>query len=132
MRNVREFEEAKERVKARREKEERERLEFERSMLAEEEAKAAGWVNDLDLILLDNVRAEAARRGWTQSDLAAVLGIDRATVNRRLNGRNGWTVDDLQYLCIAFDMVPMDLLRARRDSNPQPAVDRMLLELAAA
>ena len=42
-----------------------------------------------------NVRAEAARRGLRQADLAGSLGVSQETLSRRLTGRVPFDVDEL-------------------------------------
>jgi transcriptional regulator with XRE-family HTH domain len=42
-----------------------------------------------------NVRAEMARRGLTQSDLATKAGMSQPALSRRLTGDAEWTVSEL-------------------------------------
>lgn len=57
----------------------------------------------------DNVRAEAARRGKNQNDLAELLGISRQGVSQRLLGRIEFRVGELQAIA-AFLKVPITTL----------------------
>ncbi|WP_165692431.1 helix-turn-helix transcriptional regulator [Mycobacteroides abscessus] len=57
----------------------------------------------------DNVRAEAARRGKNQGDLAQLLGISRQGVSQRLLGRIEFRVGELQAIA-AFLNVPIATL----------------------
>lgn len=43
----------------------------------------------------DNVRAEMARRKFSQTDLAAALGKSQASISRRLAGDQDFTVREL-------------------------------------
>lgn len=72
-------------------------------------------------LVADNVRMECARLDWQQADVARLLGTSRTAVNNRWRGRMQWQLEDLEKLASAM-AIPVDqLLRARRDSNPQPS-----------
>jgi transcriptional regulator with XRE-family HTH domain len=43
-----------------------------------------------------NIRAEMARNGLTQRDLAALLGLSQPTVSARLRGRTDFTVSEVR------------------------------------
>lgn len=58
-----------------------------------------------------NVRAERARRRWTQEDLAQRLGWSRATVGDLESGRRKVAADDLPQLCGAFGVDLAELVR---------------------
>ena len=60
-------------------------------------------------IVRRNIRAEAARRGWTQSQLAALVGIERASVSHRYVGRTDWSVDEIDTIATAMG-IPMGRL----------------------
>ena len=69
-----------------------------------------------------NVRAEAARRGFNQVSLAAVLGISQPNVSKRWRGVHPFSLDELALLADAFDVDDEVLTRCPRpDSNRQPA-----------
>lgn len=74
-----------------------------------------------------NVRAEAAGRGYRQVDLARFLRTDHSTVGLKWRGIREWSLADLETLANVFGLMPWELVavddrvRARRDSNPQPA-----------
>lgn len=57
-----------------------------------------------------NLRAELARQGMTQDDLAAALGVSQQAISRRLLGRGSLTVDDLEALARVLDTTPERLL----------------------
>lgn len=52
-----------------------------------------------------NVRAEVARAGASQTDIAAVLGLSQAGVSRRLSGRVDFSATELTKLA-AYLKVP--------------------------
>lgn len=58
-----------------------------------------------------NVRAERARRRWSQADLAERLMWSRSTVGDLESGRRKVAADDLPALCIAFGVPLADLVR---------------------
>lgn len=76
----------------------------------------------------DALRACMERRGWSQPDLAYVLGVNTATVNQIINGRRGISPDMAKALAVAFD-VPVQSLAAvqaqwelDRARDPEPGV----------
>lgn len=76
-----------------------------------------------------NVRAEAARRRWSQADLAGRLGVSQETLSRRLTGRVVIDVDELVDMAAALGVSPAELLTRR----PSPLGDAQLpLEVDAA
>ncbi|WP_415111342.1 helix-turn-helix domain-containing protein [Propioniciclava sp.] len=77
--------------------------------------------NGLVATIAENVRVAAARRGWNQSDLARALGVTSATVSRKWFGARQWQLTELEDVAKVLGVDVQDLLRARRDSNPQPA-----------
>lgn len=72
-----------------------------------------------------NVRAEAARLGINQQDLARRAGMAQSTVSIRWNGRRQWQLEDLEAVAQVLGTTPSALCqveRARQDSNVQPTV----------
>lgn len=63
-----------------------------------------------------NIRAEMARRGLTQGEVAARVGMTQQAVSRRLSGRFGITVDDLERFCAALGLTVEQAL----DMSPLP------------
>ena len=47
-------------------------------------------------IVASNIRAESARRGLYQRDIANALGLQQATVSKRWRGGRAWPLEDLQ------------------------------------
>lgn len=45
-----------------------------------------------------NLRAEMARRGIRQTDLAEVLGMSQASLSNRLAGKAEWKLSELQVI----------------------------------
>lgn len=48
------------------------------------------------------IREEMEAKGWTQTDLAFILGYSEQTVNKLLNGKSGLTADMAKALAEAF------------------------------
>ena len=46
-------------------------------------------------IVASNIRAESARRGLVQSDIASALGVQQGTISRRWRGGRAWPLEDL-------------------------------------
>lgn len=55
-------------------------------------------------VIARNVRAERARRRWTQSDLGERMGWPRSSISDVESGRRKVTADDLVTLCIALEV----------------------------
>ena len=85
--------------------------------------------NDFVAAVAAEVRAWAARRGITQSELAEKMGVTQSWVSRRLRGGQVIDVSDLSRFAKALD-VPITALLPRLDSNQQPFgwVDRWVVE----
>jgi transcriptional regulator with XRE-family HTH domain len=47
-------------------------------------------------VVAENVRAEMARQGHTQMELAEVLSLPQSSISVRLAGRRAFSVDELQ------------------------------------
>lgn len=60
------------------------------------------------------VRAELARQGFRQVDVAARLGISQETLSRRLRGRVALNVDELHALAGILEMDPVSLFAGDR------------------
>lgn len=46
-------------------------------------------------VVASNIRAESARRGVVQSDIANALGVQQGTISRRWRGGRAWPLEDL-------------------------------------
>ena len=46
-------------------------------------------------VVAANIRAEAARRGLYQGDIASALGLQQATISKRWRGGRAWPLEDL-------------------------------------
>ena len=64
--------------------------------------------------LLGEVRAEMARQGIPQQDLASLSGIPQSTLSKRLRGHSGITLDELLAICDALH-VSLAALAARAE-----------------
>lgn len=71
--------------------------------------RSCNYIYVMQSHVADNVRAEAARRGKNQNDLAELLGISRQGVSQRLLGRIEFRVGELQAIA-AFLNVPITTL----------------------
>ena len=67
--------------------------------------------SDRTATLAANLRAELARRGMRQGDLAAIWGLSEMSVSRRMNGTTPISADELQKASTAFGLTADDLLR---------------------
>jgi transcriptional regulator with XRE-family HTH domain len=57
-----------------------------------------------------NIRAELARRGKTQEDLAEALGIARQNISQRLRNRVSFRIEELQAVADFLGIPIADLL----------------------
>jgi transcriptional regulator with XRE-family HTH domain len=55
-------------------------------------------------VIASNVRAERARRRWTQSDLGERMGWPRSSISDVESGRRKVTADDLVAFCMALEV----------------------------
>lgn len=58
-----------------------------------------------------NVRAEMARAGKNQQDVAAHLGISQQSVSRRMSGSTPFTIDELAAIARMLDVRLTELVR---------------------
>jgi HTH-type transcriptional regulator/antitoxin HigA len=76
----------------------------------------------------DIIRSEMEKRGWSQSDLAYVLGVKTSAVNPILSGKRGISPDMAKALASAFNLAPERFAVAqaewelRRARDPDPSV----------
>lgn len=96
-------------------------------------AKDEVTLNEQDPLAGVTTPADALRmcmewRGWSQPDLAYVLGVNAATVNQIINGKRGISPDMAKALAVAFN-VPVQSIAAvqaqwelDRAREPDPAV----------
>jgi transcriptional regulator with XRE-family HTH domain len=66
-----------------------------------------------------NVRAERARRRWSQGHLGALLGTSQTTVSQIEAGRRKLGIDDLIGLCAALQVPLVRLLVGADDRQLQ-------------
>jgi len=71
-------------------------------------------------VVAANIRAEQARKGWTQAQLAEHMGMTRQAVSERSRGGTPWTLNETERAARLFGL-PFKELCAIRDSNPEPA-----------
>jgi transcriptional regulator with XRE-family HTH domain len=95
-------------------------------------------VYDFNGIVAENIRALAARRRRTQTDVARILGITSGAVSLKYSGRNPWSLSDIAKVAAYLGTTPWNLatpideesaqpklsavsdLYTARDSNPEP------------
>lgn len=53
--------------------------------------------------MFPNIRAEMARNGFTNENVAKILGICTNSVNFKLNGKHQFTLTEISTLADAFD-----------------------------
>jgi hypothetical protein len=64
----------------------------------------------LNAAVAAEVRAELARRRWSQVELAAKLGEDQMWLSRRLRGTKPLTITELEAIALALQLTPAELL----------------------
>lgn len=57
-----------------------------------------------------NIRAELARKSFTQEQLATHLGVSRSSLNQRLGGRTALDLDEIEKIAKALGIEPARLL----------------------
>ena len=67
-----------------------------------------------------NIRAEMARYGISQTQMAAALGVPQSVVSDRSRGRTPWTLNEVEAVARVL-RTTTSALCAMRDLNPQPA-----------
>lgn len=70
---------------------------------------------NLNATVAANARAELARRGEKQADLALAAGWTKTTASRRLNGSSDWTATDLDRAAAHFGLPVSDLLTSTHE-----------------
>lgn len=60
------------------------------------------------------IRFEAARRGLSQGQIAAEVGLSRAAVSDRFRGRTAWTLDQVGVISQLFGCDPAVLVNEPR------------------
>ena len=72
----------------------------------------------LSKIVAANVRAEGARRGLTQMEMAKRLGMSRITLSDRYRERTPWTLDEVERLAAFFGVDVLDLVARPKGFEP--------------
>ena len=96
------------------------------------------YQSELNFIVTSNIRAEAARAGLSQAEIARRLRFTRVAISNRWNGKVEWKLSDLELIGELLDIEPWELLKpvrrtknarklasvpslyTARDSNPEP------------
>ena len=63
----------------------------------------------LNDVVCENIRIEAARRGYTQSALARAIEMSQPAINQRWRGMTRWQLDELDAIARLFG-VPVPYL----------------------
>lgn len=74
--------------------------------------------SELAKVVAANVRAEAARRGLTQYELAKRIGLAQSAVSDRYRERRQWQLEDLEELGNLFGIEPAELLVRPKGFEP--------------
>ena len=72
----------------------------------------------LSVVVARNIRAEAARRGYTQAQLGEALGINRVGITQRYGFHTPWTVDEVERAARVFKVAPAVLLARPEGFEP--------------
>ena len=64
----------------------------------------------LDAVVIANIRAEVARRGWTRAEAAHRLGMSQQAFSDRMTGRSRLTVNELGRVADVLHLNPAQLL----------------------
>jgi transcriptional regulator with XRE-family HTH domain len=59
-------------------------------------------VSDLSLAVRRSIRHFRKERGWTQEDLAQLVGMDRNTLSKIENCRTGLSLKDLERIAVVL------------------------------
>ncbi len=82
-------------------------------------------------VIAANVRAERARRRWTQAELGERVGWPRSSVSDVESGRRKLTADDLVALCAAFEVTLIKLADSKVTIVLEIRPRRSAVDLAA-
>ena len=66
-------------------------------------------VSDFTLLVAENIRALAARRGYNQTTLARDLGITQGAVSARWYGKRQWQLEDIERVADVLGTTPWAL-----------------------
>lgn len=70
------------------------------------------------------VRSYQRDYGWTQSQIAALLGCSAESISRKMAGNIRWSLDDLMLLCFNVDPQFFSVFwQTMVDSHPETAHD---------
>lgn len=64
----------------------------------------------LNVSVAAEVRAELARRRWSQAELAQRLGVDQMWLSRRLRGTKPLSLSEFEAIARALEITPTELL----------------------
>lgn len=81
---------------------------------------SARRASGLNSAVAAEIRAELARRQWTQVELAAKLGEDQMWLSRRLRAAKPLTLTEFEAICLALSITPAELLGRALRVGQQP------------
>jgi transcriptional regulator with XRE-family HTH domain len=70
-------------------------------------------------VVASNIRAEVARRGIEQQQLARALGMSQAAVSDRFRGKTAWTLNDVEAVAHVLRATTSDLLVRHQGLEPR-------------
>ncbi len=79
---------------------------------------------DVVQVVASNIRAEAARRGLFQSDIADALGVQQATISKRWRGGRAWPLEDLGPVADLLGVSVADLVTPHGEADGRPTGTR--------
>lgn len=74
-------------------------------------------ITPLSSIVAGNIRAEVARRGWSQSEFARRVGMKQPLINNRWLGKTPWTIDETEAVAHCLGLSIFDLIIDRANGN---------------
>ncbi|AWA44451.1 helix-turn-helix domain-containing protein [Trueperella pyogenes] len=66
-------------------------------------------MSDFTLLVAENIRALAARRGFTQTTLANALGVTQGAISVRWYGKRQWQLEDIARVADVLGTTPWAL-----------------------
>lgn len=67
--------------------------------------------SSLETIIATNIRAEAARRGLLQKDIAEALGLTQGAISHKWAGRRAWTFRELDKIAALYGLEAWQLCK---------------------
>lgn len=87
-------------------------------------------VSRLALAVSAEIRRQMEKRGISNRDLAKLIGRGPTYVHSRTTDESEWALGDIEAICKAWDMTPVQLIRAATESQDEEAAKREAIESA--